>query len=141
MNGSKPSPKSNRPPRLPPATLPPRKYWPWFFFILMINYLLMSYLFPPGDAPVTVPYTVFREEAAKANVTAIYSRGTTIEGRFRSPVTWPTPEDIKQAGKPAARSAIDRRLLPPPKTSSHFTTELPAFFDRDLEPLLIQHNV
>jgi cell division protease FtsH len=141
MNGSKPSPNASRPPRLPPATLPPRKYWPWFLFVLLINYLLMSYLFPQGDAPVTVPYTVFREEAAKGNVSAIYSRGTTIEGRFRSPVTWPTPEDIKQAGKPSARSAIDRRLLPPARTSSHFTTELPAFFDRNLEPFLIQHNV
>src|SRR4051794_34377772 len=114
MNGTKPPPKTAPPPRLTPGTMPPRKYWPWFLFILLINYLLMSYLFPQGDVPVTVPYTVFREEAAKGNVSAIYSRGTTIEGRFRAPVTWPTPEDIKQAGQTSARSAIDRRLLPPP---------------------------
>ena len=141
MNGTKPSPNTTRPPKLAPATLPPRKYWPWFIFILLINYLLMSYLFPPGDAPVTVPYTVFREEAGKANVSAIYSRGTTIEGRFRVPVTWPTPEDVKQAGPTSTRSAIDRRLLPPARTSRHFTTELPAFFDRNLEAFLIEHNV
>ncbi|MDB5881197.1 MAG: hflB1 [Ramlibacter sp.] len=141
MNGTSPSPGTKLPPKLTRPTLPPRKYWPWFVFILLVNYLLMSYLFPPGDAPVTVPYTVFREEAGKNNVSAIYSRGTTIEGRFRAPVTWPTPEDIKQAGPTSARSAIDRRLLPPARTSSHFETELPTFFDRDLEPFLIQHNV
>jgi cell division protease FtsH len=123
------------------ATLPPRKYWPWFFLILLINYVVMSLWYPAGDAPVTVPYTVFREQVAKGNVVAIYSRNTSIEGRFTSAVTWPTPEDIKQAGQPSTRSAIDRRLLPSPRTSIHFNTELPAFFDRNLEGFLIQHNV
>jgi cell division protease FtsH len=132
---------SAQPPKLTPATLPPRKYWPWFFLVLLINYLLVSYLFPQPNAPVTVPYTVFREEAAKSNVSAIYSRGTTIEGRFKTPVTWPTPEEVKQAGQTPPRTALERRLLPPPRTSVHFSTELPAFFDRNLETLLIQHNV
>src|SRR5213079_1964146 len=89
----------------------------------------------------TVPYTVFREQVAKGNVSAIYSRGNTIEGRFNTPVTWPTQEDIKQAGKPPLRSPIDRHLLPAPRTSGHFTTELPTFFDRDLESFLIGHSV
>jgi cell division protease FtsH len=122
--------------------MPPRKYWPWFFLVLLINYLLVSVLFPPPDAPVTVPYTVFREEVAKGNVTAIYSRGTTVEGRFKAAVTWPTPEELKQAGQTPPRTALDRRLLPPPRTSVYFNTELPAFFDdRSLESFLIQHNV
>jgi cell division protease FtsH len=122
--------------------MPPRKYWPWFFLVLLINYLLVSVLFPPPNAPVTVPYTVFREEVAKGNVTAIYSRGTTVEGRFKAAVTWPTPEELKQAGQTPPRTALDRRLLPPPRTSVYFNTELPAFFDdRSLESFLIQHNV
>jgi cell division protease FtsH len=130
-----------RPPQPAPAAMPPRKYWPWFFLVLLVNYVLMSFLFPPGDSPVTVPYTVFREQVAKGNVSAIYSRGNTIEGRFNTAVTWPTAEDLKQAGKPSPRSAIDRRLLPAPHTSAHFTTELPTFFDRDLESFLIGHSV
>src|SRR4051812_22770019 len=101
---------SAQPPKLTPATLPPRKYWPWFFLVLLVNYLLVSYLFPQPNAPVTVPYTVFREEAGKGNVSAIYSRGTTIEGRFKTAVTWPTPEDVKQAGQTPPRTALDRRL-------------------------------
>jgi cell division protease FtsH len=101
----------------------------------------MSYLFPQPNAPVTTPYTVFREEVAKGNVTAIYSRGTTIEGRFKTAVTWPTPEELKQAGQTSRRTTLDRQLLPPPRTSVYFNTELPAFFDRGLEGFLIQHNV
>ena len=142
MNGSKPPQNAAQQPKLPRAmTLPPRKYWPWFLLVLLINYLLVSYLFPQPNAPVTVPYTVFREEAGKENVTAIYSRGTTIQGRFHAAVTWPTPEEVKQAGQTPPRTALDRRLLPPPRTSVYFDTELPAFFDRDLESFLIQHKV
>jgi len=136
MNGSPPKPT------VPPAALPPRKYWPWFLAVLLANYLLMNLVFPPGDTPVTVPYTVFRDQVGNGNVTAIYSRNTSIEGRFKAAVTWPTSDDVKQSGQGATpRSAIDRRLLPPPRTSIHFTTELPAFFDRGLEAFLIQHNV
>ncbi len=141
MNGSKPPPNRPAPPKLTYPRLPPRKYWPWFLLIVLTNYLLVSMLFPQPNAPVTVPYTVFREEVGKGNVTAIYSRGTTIEGRFRAPVTWPTPEDLKQAGGTPPRTALDRRLLPPPRTSLYFDTELPAFFDRGLEGFLIEHKV
>jgi cell division protease FtsH len=120
--------------------LPPRKYWPVFFLVLLVNYWLMSVLFPQGDTPVTVPYTVFREEVAKGNVSALYSRNTSIEGRFKGPVTWPTPEETKQA-QGTRRTQLDRQLLPAPRTSAYFTTELPAFFDRNLEGFLIQHGV
>ncbi len=141
----------NRPTPVPPPPgspangpagprLPPRRTWLWFFGILLVNYLVVSQL-PRADAPVTVPYTVFRDQAGKENVLAIYSRGTTLEGRFRAPVTWPTPEDLKQAGGNPAKTALDRRLLPPPRTSLYFNTELPTFFDRELEPFLISHGV
>ena len=141
MNGSTPPRKPAGAPQPGRATLPPRKYWPWFLLVVLVNYLLVSYLFPQPNAPVTVPYTVFREEVGKGNVTAIYSRGTTIEGRFRAPVTWPTAEEVKQADQQAPRTALDRRLLPPPRTSVHFNTELPAFFDRGLEDFLIRNKV
>jgi cell division protease FtsH len=141
MKGPNRPPSPAQPPKLISATLPPRKYWPWFILVLLINYLLVSLLFPQTDAPVTVPYTVFREEAGKGNVSAIYSRGTTIDGRFKAAVTWPTPEEVKQAGQTPPRTELERRLLPPPRTSVHFNTELPAFFDRNLETFLIQHNV
>src|SRR5688572_25748758 len=101
--------------------MPPRKAWLVFLVILFLNYLLVRTLFPgPGD-PVTVPYPVFKQEAAKANVPAIYSQGTSIEGRFEAPVTWPPETNGKAAPGPKGTPQ------PQPRTSETFTTELPAF--------------
>jgi len=136
-----PTPKAPPAPgRTPLGQMPPRRSLGLFAALLLINYLLMRFLFP-GEQPLTVPYTEFRQQVIAGNVVAIYSRGTTIEGRFRAPVTWPTPEEVKQAGQPPRPTALDRRLLPPPHTAQHFNTELPTFFDRNLENLLIQHQV
>ena len=74
MNGSTPPRQPAGTPKPGGTTLPPRKYWPWFLLVVLVNYMLVSYLFPQPNAPVTVPYTVFREEVGKGNVTAIYSR-------------------------------------------------------------------
>ncbi|HEY8539421.1 MAG TPA: hypothetical protein VIL28_11190, partial [Steroidobacteraceae bacterium] len=60
---------SNRP------TMPPRKVWFTFLAILAINYIVMRLLFPSPDAAVTIPYTVFKQEVARGNVEAIYSKG------------------------------------------------------------------
>ncbi len=114
--------------------LPPRRSWLIFIVILFVNYLLVRYLFPGPNEPLTVPYTVFKQQAADGNVAAIYSRGTSIEGRFKSAVTWPPQKETKPA--PGSR-------LPPaePRTADTFTTELPAFVDPGLEHFLIEHNV
>jgi cell division protease FtsH len=134
------TPSATKPPAPFRPRLPPGRSWLIFAGLLLINYILVTVIFP-RDAPLSVPYTVFREEAGRNNVTAIYSRGTTIEGRFRAAVTWPAPEEVKQARQTPPRTALDRRLLPPSRTSVDFTTELPAFFDRNLEGFLIEHNV
>jgi len=141
MNGPTPTAPKRSADAPPGGGLPPRRAWLWFFGILLVNYIVVSQVFPQAASPVTVPYTVFRDQAGKDNVMAIYSRGTTLEGRFHAAVTWPTPQDVKQAGDSAPRTSLDRRLLPPPKTSLYFNTELPTFFDRDLEPFLIDHGV
>ncbi|HZY16460.1 MAG TPA: ATP-dependent metallopeptidase FtsH/Yme1/Tma family protein, partial [Ramlibacter sp.] len=72
-----------------PANMPPRKVWLFFLLILFVNYLVSTWLFPDPDRPLTVPYTVFRDQVAGNNVAAIYSSGTSIEGRFAAAVTWP----------------------------------------------------
>ena len=91
MNGTKPPSPPKQPPANRLASLPPRQYWLFFLLILFVNWLVMSFLFPSEDTPVTVPYTVFREEVARGNVNSIYSRNTSIEGRFKAAVTWPKP--------------------------------------------------
>jgi cell division protease FtsH len=130
-------PKPKLPGSKPPgqANLPPRRAWAVFMAMLFLNYLLVQYLFPrPGD-PITIPYTVFKEQAAKRNVAAIYSQGSSIEGRFEAPVTWPAKSDGEAAPGPKGASQ------PQPRTSETFTTELPAFVDPGLEQFLIDHGV
>src|SRR5207237_640469 len=96
--------------------MPPRRVWLTFVMILVVNYFLARFLFPNPDAPITVPYTAFKEEAAKGNVKAIYSKGASIEGRFAKPVTWPPAGENNAVPGHAARVA--------PRTADTFTTEL-----------------
>ena len=126
-----PNPKPNVPHQ---AGLPPRGAWAVFLALLFVNYLLARYLFPGPDEPITIPYTVFKESAAHGNVVAIYSRGTSIEGRLKAPMTWPREAAAKGQGP---------KGMPPqqPRTSETFTTELPAFVDPGLEAFLIDHHV
>lgn len=148
MNPSSQPPRPQAPgqPGKPtPPAMPPRKYWLFFVAVLLVNYLVTHFFFPAADAPITVPYTVFRAEAGKGNVSAIYSQGTGIEGRFKSPVTWPAPEPAQQGGQaqqpPPQRAGGALPNRPEPRTADTFTTELPAFFDRDLESFLIANGV
>ena len=53
------------------AKMPPRKTWLWFLLILLANFLLSRFLIPGPEAPLTVPYTLFKEEVGKGNVQAI----------------------------------------------------------------------
>src|SRR5690606_13004725 len=73
----------------PASNLPPRSTWPWFFLILAANFLLFRMLLPGADDPVTVPYTVFKQQVVNDNVAAIYNQGQSIEGRFLEAVTYP----------------------------------------------------
>ena len=123
-------------PQLPGAPmLPPRNTWLWFLAVLFANYLLVKLLLPDSDAPVTVPYTVFKQEVAKGNVKSIYSRGENIDGRFASAVTWPAPGDKSE------RQAESLFPDSASRTSSTFTTTLPAFVDPGFEQFLINNKV
>lgn len=111
----------------------PRKAWLVFLAVLLGNYLLMRFLFPVQDEPLTIPYTVFKTEVAKGNVIAIFSQGAGIEGRVKAPVTWPGPHDQNEGTR--------GRTLPKPRTAQTFTTTLPQFVGPELEAFLIEHDV
>jgi cell division protease FtsH len=119
-----------------PAKVPPRRAWWTFMALLLANYLLMRFLFPDADAPATVPYTVFKQEAAKRNVKSIYSQGVSIEGRFVTAIPWPPPDG--GSAPPSARASAPAQ---PPRPHDTFTTTLPAFVDEGLEAFLIDHGV
>jgi cell division protease FtsH len=109
--------------------MPPSKTWLWLLGILLANFLLVWLYKPGAEAPVTVPYTLFKEEVGKGNVKAIYSRGETVTGRFAMPVTYPP------AGEKSAAPGSE------PQTASHFMTTLPSFVGPGLEAFLIDHRV
>jgi cell division protease FtsH len=123
--------------------MPPGRTWVWLLGVLLANYLLVSLLMPSPEAPVTVPYTLFKEEVSKRNVDAIYSQGESITGRFKAPVAYP-PADKKSAApsgeaqKPSEGGAAPEAA---PKTASNFTTTLPSFVDPGLEKFLIENGV
>jgi cell division protease FtsH len=117
------------------TNIPPRRAWLTFLILLLINYLLMKSLFPEQDESITIPYTAFKEEVAKGNVKAIYSQGTSIEGRFAASVTWPPKAESDEA------SGSKRSPQPESRTADTFTTELPAFVDPGLEAFLIDRKV
>src|SRR5688572_11067108 len=116
----------NPPKPAPPPAMPPRRAWLSFLFILVANFLLVRVLFPSKDAPVKVPYTLFKQQVTTGNVARIYSRGASLTGRFRAPVTYPAKPDS------ASRTQ--------PRPVTNFATELPAFVDPGLESLLIANG-
>jgi cell division protease FtsH len=122
--------------------MPPRRTWLVFLLIIVVNYLLMRAMFPGPNEPITVPYTVFKQQVASGNVEAIYSKGANIEGRFHQAVTWPPPEKQKRDAKAGKESPASPFFAPPePRSAETFTTTLPAFVDPGLEQFLIDNNV
>jgi cell division protease FtsH len=107
------------------SRVPPRRAWLTFLLILLVNVAIARLFFPSRAAAVKVPYTLFREQVTARNVQAIYSRGTSITGRFNKAITY--PRDTTGGGKPAQLS--------------DFATELPSFVDPGLETLLINNGV
>ena len=135
--GGKPPAQPGAPPGTPPGTprgsptpTPPklpRRTWLTFLLILLANFVLMRLLFPPEGASVKIPYTLFKQEVTKRNVARIYSRGESITGEFRTPITYPTGQDTSTGVKP--------------RPIKGFSTTLPSFVDPGLEALLIQNGV
>src|SRR5690606_40890776 len=122
--------------------MPPRRTWLWFLGLLVFNYFLMSTLYPDPTAPTTVPYTLFKEEVAKGNVKAIYSKGETLTGEFESSVIYPKSEqDSASAGSSENDNLLLRRGEQVPVEVTRFSTTLPAFLDAGLESLLIDQHV
>ena len=121
--------------------MPPSRTWWWFFLVLIGNYFLVRLLVPGPEPPLTVPYTVFKEEVGRHNVEAIYSRGEVVSGRFLKPVTYPPPDDKNAAAELPATSERGTPPRPAPRTSNAFTTTLPSFVDPYLEAFLIEHHV
>src|SRR5207244_11084414 len=78
---------------------------------------------PGAPKGVDIPYTPFKQQVDAANVAEVASRGATIQGTFRQPVTVPSTT-------PGV----------PDRTATDFATVTPAFADPGLETLLEQQG-
>ena len=138
-----PTRRSDPPPKgPPPPMMPPRRTWLWFLLILVANFFLVRLLSPGPEGPVTIPYTLFKEEVRKGNVQSIYSQGDSMTGRFKSPVTYPPAGDKSAATKAEPAPKGGRKPpAPPSKPVTSFETTVPSFVDPGLEGFLIEHGV
>src|SRR5215212_4626524 len=134
QGSTEPPAEGRRPPANPSENQPraagrrgpgglPARWWLWFALLLLLNFFVVSYLFPGPQAPVEVPYTFFKEQVEAGNVKEISTRGDAVEGTFEEPVTYPP------GGGEGSR------------TTTRFTTGLPAFANTRLEQLLIDQGV
>src|SRR5690554_1577991 len=148
-NSADPSKGSNPPPTKDPlpsadkpqSNMPPSRTWLWFLLLLLFNYFLMSTFFPSPDAPVTIPYTLFKEEVFKGNVKSIYSKGETITGQFDQSVIYPPVDQEEETQADEEGDFLLKRGSQPPVEVQHFTTTLPTFLDPGLENFLIEREV
>jgi cell division protease FtsH len=84
-----------------------------------INIAIVAVLPSPSER-LGVPYSLFRGQVEAGNVVEVTSRGDTIQGTFRTPVTYPAKEG---------------------RTGSEFQTERPAFADDGLLELMLSKGV
>jgi cell division protease FtsH len=89
---------------------------------LVVNYFVAPIVVPDTTNRVTIPYTTFKSEVQRGNVSDITTRGDAIQGTLKTAITWPTSGENQ-------------------KTSTQFDTRVPSFPDPSLEPLLEQQGV
>jgi cell division protease FtsH len=118
-----------------------KKWIPFAVALLVVNWFVASLLQHQKPKRISIPYSTFTEQVIADNVVSVSSRGATIQGQFRSDVTYPEPI-------PTSVPTKGPTTTPPPRTSSgksvtaaRFRTERPTFADDDLLALLREHRV
>ncbi len=110
----------------------PQPWWVIFLALMMANYLLMR-LFFPEPSSITIPYTFFKKQVQAGNVEDITSVGDSIQGTFKTGVSYPPEAPQAPSDKAPASRSSDQ---PETRTSKQFKTQRPAFADPGLEALL-----
>jgi cell division protease FtsH len=109
-------------PKGQPPTGPPGKARPpWIVWAgWLLAYLLLFGVFTLQDrlaGPQAVPYTEFKAQVGKGNVTEVFARGNTIQGALKEKAPVPDPPEGSRARE---------------GTYEKFTTERPTFAADDL---------
>jgi cell division protease FtsH len=117
--------------------LQPQSFWLIPFVVITANYVLTRVFFREPSS-ITIPYTFFKEQVEAGNVQAVSSEGDSIEGSFKTAVTYP-PRKPKASPANAAASPAPGQLKA--LTSIRFKTQRPIFADQALGRLLEKKSV
>jgi cell division protease FtsH len=104
---------------------------------MLANYVVTQVFFTEPSS-IAIPYSLFKQQVEAGNVEDVTSVGDSIQGHFKTTVTYPleqspAPTANKTASPPAVRSNA--------RTSMHFKTQRPTFADQDLERRLEEKGV
>src|ERR1043166_4718396 len=104
-------------------------WWPVFLVLMLANYMVSQRFFGEPSS-IAIPYSVFKQQVEAGNVKDVSSVGDSIQGRFKTAVTYPAEQPPEPpASTPASRPG-DRSKA---RTSTQFKTQRPTFADQDLE--------
>ena len=117
--------------------LRPQLWW-LIFAVLMIGNYVVTRVFFPEPSSITIPYTFFKQQVAAGNVEEITSVGDSIQGSFKTEVTYPP---LKPQPPSASAPASPSSNPPQPRTAMRFKTQRPVFADPGLETLLAEKSV
>ena len=121
-------PKSSKEAAPGQPRLRPQLWWLIVLALMLGNYVVTRVFFPEPSS-ITIPYTFFKQQVAAGNVETVSSVGDSIQGSFRTKVTYPPVKPESPSDKPPS-SPPSGELKP--QTAMRFKTQRPAFADPGL---------
>jgi len=90
----------------PPARGLGRGFLVFLLVLLLVNFLVASLIQGPPATRVRIPYSpTFLSQVQAGNVSSISSRGTTVEGNFRTEVRYPNASATRRSAESRTASA------------------------------------
>jgi cell division protease FtsH len=114
-----------------------QSWWPIFLALMLANYV-MTQVFFREPSSIAIPYSFFKQQIDAGNVEDVTSVGDSIQGRFKTTVTYPVEKSPAPAANPPASPPANRSTA---RTSMLFKTQRPTFADQDLERRLEEKGV
>ena len=112
-------------------------WWPIFLVIMLANYVVTQVFFREPSS-IAIPYSFFKQQVEAGNVEDITSVGDSIQGHFKTTVTYPLEQSPAPTAKTTGSPPSDRSNA---RTSMQFKTQRPTFADQDLERRLEEKGV
>jgi cell division protease FtsH len=74
-------------------------WWPIFLVIMLANYVVTQVFFSEPSS-IAIPYSFFKQQVEAGNVEDVTSVGDSIQGHFKTTVTYP----LEQSAAPTANT-------------------------------------